>query len=461
MQLAQQTTESQSSADASAQSIKPQEDAFLALTDLNPVQYEAARRTQKQALFEIEELMRERRWEEITDLFHPVDEKLPELTAHRLDGRIREKIAFALGHVLKFDDAIAALQTCLQEDADNFYLHNSLAYTAYNSLYAAQNGEAFLSGRRRAERIRLAHRHFEKAQKLRPQEVTNYYRQGMLYKKIENKSLQSLELFRRAIANWERMGAEAKERRQQQRKNYIKALFQCASALLEKGDARQALKMIKTCLAKDEKSGCLSLVYKYFALGKVCFALNRYEPARDALLFAIRCNKQNQSLDFVYELLARAYLAMENASRALEVIEQVPEKQRRPYYCQTHADILCARGDFKGALAVLEQSQSRDRRSRHKSLMRMVKIAYALGQFRQARQYAFQADQFFKRQWGNHYAHALYWQGVSALRLGDVDQARALAQTLEDHHPHYPDLNKLKDAAAQGEVQDGSGPIKK
>ncbi len=446
MNLAHKQVRTDTPAALTAQQPEVYEDTFLTLTDLNPVQYDAARRSQKRTLSEIQELIRERQWEEAAALFYPVEEKLPELLSHQLDGRVREKIAFALGHLQRFDDAIAELQKCLKNDPDNFYLHNSLAYTAYNSLYSAQNREIFLSGKARIERIRLAHRHFEKAQQLRPDGVTNFYRQGMLYKKIENKSLQSVDLFHKAIVNWEHFSPAEKEKQQQQRKNYIKALYQYASALLEKGDARQALDVIKKCLVRDEKSECFSLVYKYFALGKVCFALNRYEPARDALLFSIKCNKQNKPVDFVYELLARTYLGMDNTARALQIITEVPEKRRRPYYCQTHADILCAVQDYKGALAVLERSQKRDSRSRHKSLMRMVKIAYLMRHYDRALKYASQADEFFKHKWGNHYDHALYWQSVSAMGLGDFERALNLAEKLETHNPDYPDLNKLKDA---------------
>ena len=63
--------------------------------------------------------------------------------------------------------------------------------------------------------------------------------------------------------------------------------------------------------------------------------------------------------DFVYELLGRTYLAMGSPSRALEVINNIPEKSRRPYYRWTEADILCALNEFQKARVVLERSQER------------------------------------------------------------------------------------------------------
>ena len=55
---------------------------------------------------------------------------------------------------------------------------------------------------------------------------------------------------------------------------------------------------------------------KYFAPGKVQFHLNRFA---DALLFAAKC-RHDGPLDFVFELLARTYLAMGTAGKAREAV---------------------------------------------------------------------------------------------------------------------------------------------
>ena len=77
----------------------PVGDDLLAPDDLVPVRREAAVRTESLALAELAELIRQNRWAEAVDLFHPVEEKLPELADHGRDIRVREKIAFALGHL--------------------------------------------------------------------------------------------------------------------------------------------------------------------------------------------------------------------------------------------------------------------------------------------------------------------------------------------------------------------------
>lgn len=173
------------------------EDEFLTADSLIPHKKDAADRSLKLTVGEIEELIREKKWEDIIAVFHPVEEKLPELLIHDKDVRIREKLAFALGQLKRFDEAIGELNQCILKDPDNFYHHNALAYTAYNSLYAAKNREIFLSGKARGDRIKLAHKHFNIAQALRPEGVTNYYRQAMLFKQLENKPEKALPLFQK------------------------------------------------------------------------------------------------------------------------------------------------------------------------------------------------------------------------------------------------------------------------
>lgn len=426
------------------------EDEFLNVEGLVGVKQDAAKRTLKRVIAEVAELARENRWQEILSLCHPAEKNFPELVETGLDSRLREKTAFALGQTGKFDEAIRELETCIRREPDNFHLHSSLAYTAYNSLYAAKNRDYFLAGKIRAERIAMAHRHFSAAQALRSNGVTNFYREGMLYKQIENKTEQALPLFHKAVVNWDSLDVEQREQRHQERKNFIKALYQLASALLEIGRPAAALEHLKRCMAEDEKSGHLSLVYKYFALGKVNFQLNRFAEARDALLFALQC-KTAEHVDFVCELLARTYLALGNADRALEILGKIPEKFRRPYYRWTEADALASLGDLTGARRVLLSSLERDARSKHKTLIRLAKIEYLQRNFEKAMKHAAEAVAFFQEKWGNSYDHGLFWQAVSALQLGELQTARNLAAELQNHNPRYPKLDRLLAKLAEGE----------
>jgi tetratricopeptide (TPR) repeat protein len=417
-------------------------DEFLNLEEYLGIKHDAAKRHLKQALMEITELIRDKQWEDVVSLFHPLDEKFPDLVSGHLDVPLREKIGFVLGQLKKYDEAIKELAIGIQKDPDNFILHSSLAYNAYNSLYAAKNREIFLGGKIKEDRVRLAHQHFQKAQRLRPDGVTNFYREGMLYKQLENKPEKALPLFQKAVANWDRLEESEKEARHQERKNFIKGLYHLSGTLLDKGAGKEALETIKRCLAQDEKTNYLSLLYKYFALGKVCFHLGRFTEAKDALLFALQCESHGP-VDFVCELLARTYLAMGNTRRAMEVIRKVPEKQRRPYYRWTEADVWCAEGNLEKAKQVLIACQEKDTRSRHKALIRLAKIEYLLRDYELCLKYAEDAGRFFTEKWGNIYDESLFWQSAGALRSGQIDRAQKFAQELRDINPRFPKLDVL------------------
>jgi predicted negative regulator of RcsB-dependent stress response len=420
------------------------EDEFLSLDSLIPSVREAAERNLKRILGEIDELTRERKWEDIISIFYPIESKQAELLKLNMDVKVRSKVAFALGQVKRFDEAIKELQVCVRNDPLDFYYHNSLGFTAYNSLFSSMNKEIFLRGQARAERIDLAHKHLQKAQELRQDGVTNFYREGMLYRKIESKNEKALPLFKKAVLNWDKLSEQERQARQQEKKNYIKALYQLASLLLEENRTEKSLEVIKRCLSADEKTNYLSLTYKYFALGKVHYYCNNFPEARDALMFAMQC-ESNENIDFVYELLGRTYLAMGSPDRAMECINKLPENRRRPYYRWTEADILCALQDFENAVITLKKSMQRDNRSRHKALVRLAKISYVTGDFSATMRYANDAGTFFYEKWGNVFNEALFWKALGAYKSGKIKESMEYALELKSYNPHYPKLKMLLD----------------
>ena len=191
----------------------------------------------------------------------------------------------------------------------------------------------------------MAHVHFETARSLRPD--------GMLYKQIEDKPERALPLFLKAIENWDAIGDEDKKHRHQERKNFVTSLYQAAGCHLKRNRLKHALVLIRRCLIEDEGSNHINLVIKYFALGKINFQMNRFTEAKEALLFALHC-KAEQPLDFVYDLLSRTYLAMNDLQKALQTVRNVPEKRRRPYICWSEADILCAIGRYERQAVFLQ-----------------------------------------------------------------------------------------------------------
>ena len=403
------------------------------------------KKTRNQVLCDIDELSKGSRWDDLLRLYHPVDEKLPDIVAAKMDLPVRLKIAFALGQVERFDQAIRELTICVTARPDHFMACASLAYTAYNSLWAAKNKKMFLAGRAKADRIGLAHDYFQKAQKLRPDTVTNFYRQGMLFTQIENKPKPGLARFEQALANWEGLTDQEKEQRHQEKKNYIKSLYRSASLLLAAGDSGRALNRITLCLKQDEQSNHISLAFKYFALGKVHFHLDRFDDAKSALMFALQSSGKGRPNDFINELLARTYLALGQTDKALEIISQVPEKFRRPYYRWTEADVLCSAGRFDQAGQILARVVDRDSRSRHKGLIRLTKIEYRLENFKAAAAHAARACEFFTNNFGNPYLEGLFWQSLCTFNAGDTRKADQLLIELEKSAGHYyPKLDQLR-----------------
>jgi tetratricopeptide (TPR) repeat protein len=139
------------------------------------VKEERACAERKRVLGEISVLRAENSWEDILALFHPVEEKVPELAALGLAAPVRAEAAFALGHLGRHDEAIDLYTRCLADEPENFHYHSGLAYAAYDTLYASKGRQLMLHPAERKVRIELAHRHFAMAQSLRPERVTNYY----------------------------------------------------------------------------------------------------------------------------------------------------------------------------------------------------------------------------------------------------------------------------------------------
>ena len=394
-------------------------------------------------LNEISALRTENRWEDIIALCHPVEEKVPELEALGLATPLRAETAFALGHLGRYDEALELYSRCVAEQPDSFHHHAGLAYTAYDSLYAAKGRQLMLHPAERKARIELAHRHFAAAQALRPHQVTNYYRQGMLFKKLQGKPEEALPLFETAVRNWEAYSPEAQQARHQERKNYVKALYQAASCHLAAQRPARALEVLSRCLREDEESGHFSVVHKYFALGKVHFELGDLPQALHALEFAaLKANPEDD--DFVFELLARLHLARGAAGQAWEAVNRVPPRRRRPYFRWTEADVLTARGDWEHARKVLLEAAERDRRGRHKALLRLARLEFRQGRYEPCRHWAGEADRFFHSLFQNPCGDALFWQAAALLRLGRLEEAQAAARDLAQCLPHYPHLGRLR-----------------
>lgn len=415
---------------------------FLDALAVPGVDRERLRLEQKRVLSEIDELRGRNQWQEIVALLHPLEAKAAELDAAGLATPVRCELAFALSRLNRYDEAIALYQAVIERQPDDFRAHSGLGYTAYDSLYAAKGRRIMLHPSQRKARIELAHRHFAAAQALRPDGVTNYYRQGMLFKQIQGKKDLALPLFETAVRNWDHLSEEQRKARHQQRKNFVKALYQLASCLLDQGRSRRALTLVERCIREDEASRVLSTIHKFFALGKVQLALGRLDEAVRALEMAAVEADPNDA-DYVFELWARVRLLRGQAAEARAVIERIPARRRRPYVLWTLADILVAEQQPRRAQAVLEEAAGKDRLGRHKALMRLARLEFRQARYQEALDHTEAAAAFFLERYQNRFHEALFWQAAILCRLGRDREARAAALELRQLWPTYPNLAKL------------------
>lgn len=402
----------------------------------------------RRLLGEVTILRGENRWEDIVTLLHPVEEKSPELAAAGLETPLLAETAFALDHLGRFDEAIALGRQCVLNEPDNFHHHAGLAYTAYNSLYAAKTRQVMLHPAERKARIELAHRHFERAQALRPDTVTNFYRQGMLLKQIQNKKDKALPLFETAVRNWDARSEEERRKRHQERKNFVKSLYQLASCLLDAGRATAAMDSLQRCIEEDRVSQHVKAVHKYFASGKIHFQLGQSDKALDALNFAATQGSPEDD-EYVFELLARVHLSRGETDRAWDALNRVPPRKRKPYFRWTESDVLVARGDLDRARRVLTETAERDRRARHKALMRLARIDFRLGDYEMCLKWARDAQVFFWDQYENSFGDGMLWEAAALLRLARVEDAAQVAEKLAASHPRHPHLGRLRKTLAE------------
>ena len=388
-------------------------------------------------------LARDRKdWQRIADLFHPLEEKEPELVALSLETQLRAELAFALSHTHSLEISAAEYEKCVASQPDNFFYVSGLAYVLYNILYSAKNRERIIPSAEKAHYTEQAHKYFAAAQKLRSEAVTNYYRQAMLYKNLQNMDLKATPLLRTAISNWEAYDGVTKEKRHQEFKNYVKSLYNLASCLLKQNRAREALSCLEKCLDQDRDKNFVRAEHKYFALGKVHFELNEYDKAIKDLEFAAGFTDPRNG-DYIYELWGRVLLNQVKPLEALQIIGKIPDKFRRQFVRWTEGDCYAALEDIAKARHAWTKSLEKDRRSRHKGLIRLARMEFRLGNFDQCFKYALEADNFHMDTYGNPDPEGLFWSTAANIRLGEQEKSGHYLRELKAFRPDYPMLGKL------------------
>ncbi len=415
------------------------------LTNLarSPWETKLIERETQRVLSEISELQSENRWDDINALFYPLEEKLPEICAAGMESTIRQETAFSLCRAGRHQDSIRCITPLVEKEPENVMAHYTLAYTALDLLFAARAKRQLLTPARKREMTGLAHKHFRKAQELRPDSVTFFYREGILYKEIEDKPRKAVPLFQKAVANWDRLSEAEQKERHQQRPKFVRSLYHLASSFLKLGMASRSLELIKRVMEEDRDRDHISPVFKHFACAKVLHSLGRAREALDHLdTAAYRANK-NEPVEYVFELAARCCLQSGNVERALEYIEKIAPNRRRPYVQWTHADVLAATGREAEALKLLAASAERDRRTRHIALIRTARLHFAQGNMEAALEAASGAAEFCRECFGNPSNEALFWEAAALHGLKRDIEALDILEDLAARRFQYPNLGRL------------------
>lgn len=416
---------------------------FLTDQAATPWSGDRLRQDRDRILAEIAELQTENRWDDIIALFHPVQDKIPDLAAGGIVDEIRLKVGFALCRAGRHGEAIACLAPVAESEPGNPMAHYTLAYTALDALFTARASRQPVGRKEKSRLLQTGHDHFDQACSLRPDSVTFFYRHGVLFKEIEGKTRRAIPLFEQAVANWQRKDAETQKKHHQQYPKYIKAMYHLASCYLQNGMAGRSLELIEKVIELDRDRDHMRPLYKHFAMGKVLHSLGRPKPALEHLEVAAYRADKGQAVDFVYELAARCGLLLGRPEQAANYIDRIPVSKRRPYVRWTEADVLVARGKRNKALQVLAATAERDRRSRHKAMIRMARIELTLGRLKEAERLSREAAEFCRNSFGNPSHEALFWQAAALYRLEQFTESLQIITALEENRFRYPNFSRL------------------
>ncbi len=418
---------------------------------------DAAAGQKRRLIAEINELERQRRWEDILALAYPLEEKYPLLADMEMDIEISRKLGFALVRANRHHEAVTLFETLAKKMPHDFMVVYSAGYAAYDALYCHKNRQLTLSPQEKKRLIQAAHRYFEQAARLRPDSVTLFYRRGMLFKDIEGKAKKAIPYFEKAIAHWNGLSEAEREGRHQERPKYIRSMYHLASCLLKESLASKALALLEKMVAEDEATGFVSTLFKEFALGKTLYRLGRFKEALEHLEVAAAAAENGRVPDFVHELAAGCLLMMDRPKEALRKIDKIPLKAMRPYVCWRRADILVAMGRKSEALLTLESGLERDRISKHKTLMRMARIHYGQGAYSKALTCAKKADLFYQQRFGNRLSDALFMEALCLHATGDHQQALKRLQALRQDGFSAPGFGKALRLVQQAVTEHAAG----
>ncbi len=220
-------------------------------------------------------------------------------------------------------------------------------------------------------------------------------------------------------------------------------MYHLASCFLKCQQPASSKILLEKLIKEDQNRDHMSPLYKHFAYAKTLHALGENKDALDHLETAAARASRTDNIDYVHELAGRCALILQKIERAWKAISRIPEKRKRPYVRWTESDILVARGRYSQAVQILEKSAERDRRSRHKSLIRVARICISVAEYEKGMDAARRADMFCSNTYGNGSREAQFWLAAALYRLERYDDAENIVSDLIRRSFHYPNLRKL------------------
>jgi len=330
--------------------------------------------------------------------------------------------AFALGRLGRCNDANALLVRAYEIEPTHRRA-SALAYIHYAALLRHKVRKPRLD---EPEPYRKAfERWIGEALRLRPDSVVDRYRLGVYYASIlTRKDVLALRAFSDVLRLFERLPAAARTPAHRHWKTYMRALYGAARSAYRLGRLTEARRWIFRCIRLDRERHHVDPVFKLFLAAKVLVAQSQLEDAERALRLAAAAPHQGDR-DFVYALLADIALRQQRFDDAAAWIElHIPPHQRKPYVWRLLGDCEARRGQAERALKLYKSALLKDRAGRHKTLLRVGRLAEQVGDWNAARRAYEQATDFRRRRYLSEDADALAALAQLCERRGDLAGAR-------------------------------------
>ena len=106
---------------------------------------------------------------------------------------------------------------------------------------------------------------------------------------------------------------------------------------------------------------------------------------------------------------------------------------------------MSALGRLDQAKQILVRSAEKDRRSKHRALLRLARICYRRNEINRALAYADQANKFCLDTFGNEGREITFWQAACLYRLGRYGQALDKISELRTARWSHPHLRRLEE----------------